>query len=114
MKLNMYRILRSCVNIRDLGELIHVKKFRTYLVGLSFYKKCSLSAEVNEAVVSCQGRTTTAASIVCSAEQEIVTAHLAEELEPGHATVTYQFTGILNDKMHGFYRSKYTVNGEDR
>jgi len=24
------------------------------------------------------------------------------------------FTGILNDKLRGFYRSKYTTDGEDR
>jgi hypothetical protein len=33
---------------------------------------------------------------------------------PGSATVVFTFTGVLNDKLCGFYRSKYTVNGEDR
>jgi puromycin-sensitive aminopeptidase len=46
--------------------------------------------------------------------QETLTAVLGEELMPGSATVLFTFTGILNDKLCGFYRSKYTVNGEDR
>jgi puromycin-sensitive aminopeptidase len=47
-------------------------------------------------------------------DQETLTAVLGEELMPGSATVLYTFTGVLNDKLCGFYRSKYTVNGEDR
>jgi len=35
-------------------------------------------------------------------------------LAPGQAEVTYTFTGLLNDQMRGFYRSKYTVEGEER
>jgi hypothetical protein len=47
--------------------------------------------------------------------QETLTAVLGEELMTGTAaTVLYTFTGVLNDKLCGFYRSKYTVNGEDR
>ena len=72
-------------------------------------------AEVLAATVSSSSRESeAAASIVPSAEQETLTLTLAEELQPGPATVTYSFTGVLNDKMTGFYRSKYTVNGEDR
>ena len=32
-------------------------------------------------------------------------------LQPGKATLAMSFTGELNDKMKGFYRSKY--KGED-
>ena len=32
----------------------------------------------------------------------------------GSAVVKYSFTGTLNDKMRGFYRSKYTIEGQDR
>ncbi|KYQ90079.1 puromycin-sensitive aminopeptidase-like protein [Tieghemostelium lacteum] len=31
-----------------------------------------------------------------------------------NTTLTLEFQGILNDQMRGFYRSKYTLNGEDR
>jgi hypothetical protein len=35
--------------------------------------------------------------------------------QPGHGRLSLTFTGILNDKMKGFYRSKYTSpDGEER
>lgn len=34
--------------------------------------------------------------------------------QPGHGSIKLTFTGILNDKLRGFYRSKYTTDGEDR
>jgi len=37
-----------------------------------------------------------------------------QALQAGPATVTYTFTGVLNDQMRGFYRSKYTLDGEER
>lgn len=33
--------------------------------------------------------------------------------QPGSGTLSLKFTGELNDKMKGFYRSKYTLDGED-
>ena len=47
-------------------------------------------------------------------DQETCCLKLADPLAPGPATITYNFTGILNDKMRGFYRTKYQVEGEDR
>ena len=47
-------------------------------------------------------------------EQETCSLKVAAPLAPGPATITYNFTGILNDKMRGFYRTKYQVAGEDR
>lgn len=32
----------------------------------------------------------------------------ATELQPGSATLTVEFAGVLNDKLRGFYRSTYT------
>src|SRR5207302_3156480 len=34
--------------------------------------------------------------------------HFADALEPGAWTLRIKFCGILNDKLHGFYRSQYT------
>ena len=42
------------------------------------------------------------------AASERVTIAFAEQLEPGRATIALDFTGILNDKLHGFYRSVFT------
>ena len=50
-------------------------------------------------------------SIVAKAELEPAKerAHLrfAEKLAPGEWTIKISFRGILNDKLHGFYRSQY-------
>lgn len=49
-------------------------------------------------------------------EKEIVTLMFAKELSVGQqAELSMEFTGELNDKMKGFYRSKYfTSTGEER
>lgn len=36
-----------------------------------------------------------------------VTLRLPEEVSKGDIMLSLKFTGILNDKMHGFYRSSY-------
>ena len=46
--------------------------------------------------------------------KNIITFFLGKKLNLGNAVVKYSFTGCLNDKMKGFYRSKYTVDGEER
>ncbi|KAH8303799.1 hypothetical protein KR018_006010 [Drosophila ironensis] len=54
--------------------------------------------------------------IVYSVENETATLEFAKEIPPETAGVLYMtFTGELNDKMKGFYRSKYfTSCGEER
>lgn len=51
----------------------------------------------------------------CS-EQETVTLQFAKSLSAGaQGVLNVSFTGNLNDKMKGFYRSKYfTPSGEER
>lgn len=34
--------------------------------------------------------------------------------QPGSGVLSIKFTGELNDKMKGFYRSKYTIGEEER
>ena len=47
--------------------------------------------------------------------QETVTIGFDSEIPTGIARLNIQFTGELNDKLRGFYRSKYTdVNGRER
>ena len=41
-------------------------------------------------------------------EEETVTLGFDEELPPGQARLHLKFTGELNDKLRGFYRSRYT------
>ena len=47
-------------------------------------------------------------------EKETVTLEFGRKLKKGPAELDLVFTGELNDKMHGFYRTAYTVKGEKR
>jgi puromycin-sensitive aminopeptidase len=48
-------------------------------------------------------------------DEETVTFAFPEKLQVGQGTLSISFTGELNDKMKGFYRSKYTSpDGEER
>lgn len=47
-------------------------------------------------------------------KDETCRLQLNDKLEVGEASIKLVFNGILNDKLAGFYRSKYQVNGEDR
>lgn len=50
-----------------------------------------------------------------SADQETATFKFDADLPAGDAVLSVEFSGELNDKMKGFYRSKYaTVSGEER
>ena len=43
-----------------------------------------------------------------------VTVKLPVEVPMGMATLSVKFTAVLNDKLHGFYRSSYkNVDGVD-
>lgn len=46
-------------------------------------------------------------SVTLSAEDETVTLGFDTELKIGEAFLKFIFVGELNDKMKGFYRSKY-------
>ena len=41
-------------------------------------------------------------------EAETATLHFPQELPECEGQINLQFTGILDDKLKGFYRSKYT------
>lgn len=47
-------------------------------------------------------------------EEETVAFVFDAPLDPGPARLRIEFTGQLNDKMHGFYRGVYHVDGEKR
>ncbi len=47
-------------------------------------------------------------------EAETVCLEFGSELAVGELTISFSYTGCLNDQMRGFYRSKYTVDGEER
>lgn len=47
-------------------------------------------------------------------EKELLVIKFASPLPAGSGVLSLLFKGELNDKMKGFYRSRYTVNGETR
>src|SRR5579884_3363993 len=53
-----------------------------------------------------QGDKTQTAQASFAAEKEQVTLNVAEELQPGTASIHIRFTGILNDKLRGFYLAR--------
>ena len=65
--------------------------------------------EIQEArLTQADGSTVTPCCIDFDKEEETVTLGFEEELSAGEARLHIKFTGELNDKLRGFYRSKYT------
>ncbi len=63
-------------------------------------------AELNDSDPE-QGYALAPTAIALDADEEQVILTFAEPLPPGRATLHLTFTGILNDKLHGFYRSTF-------
>ncbi|OWY62778.1 hypothetical protein B7486_56615, partial [cyanobacterium TDX16] len=53
-------------------------------------------------------KTPVAATVTYDEEAERATLHFEETLPTGAAELSIAFRGILNDKLHGFYRSTFT------
>ncbi len=70
--------------------------------------------EIHSAVLEWDGVSRAPASIETNEEEETVAFVFGETLEPGPARLAVEFTGQLNDKMHGFYRGVYHQDGEKR
>src|SRR5579863_1970786 len=75
-------------------------------------QKATNSITLNSAEIQFQKTTVTQgtysqeARVSLNPEKEQATLMLATELTPGPATLHIQFTGILNDKLRGFYLAK--------
>ena len=65
----------------------------------------SAEIQIQKATVS-QGGNSQEARVNLDPEKEQVTLALATPLGAGPASIHIQFTGILNDKLHGFYLAK--------
>jgi len=68
----------------------------------------ALELVVEPAVVEVAGQRFTSAAPTYSSEFQTATFTFDEALPLGPAVVDIAFTGILNDQLHGFYRSTYT------
>jgi puromycin-sensitive aminopeptidase len=67
----------------------------------------ALELEIESAVADCAGKSLTA-QIDPETARERVRLRFGETLDTGAWTLRIKFRGILNDKLHGFYRSQYT------
>ncbi len=54
-------------------------------------------------------------TVTYEADEETATITFPAEIAPGPATLSLEFNGTLNDRLRGFYRSRYTgADGADR
>ncbi|XP_053689558.1 puromycin-sensitive aminopeptidase [Sabethes cyaneus] len=77
----------------------------------------SLELQILKAIVRCGTDETilTSSETRFCADQETACLVFPSTVPAGPATLEVEFTGVLNDKMNGFYRSKYfTPSGEER
>jgi puromycin-sensitive aminopeptidase len=66
--------------------------------------------EIGRAVIDQDGRSVDA-EVDLDAERERLSLHPDAPLVPGSATITIEFTGVLNDQLRGFYRSTFVDEG---
>lgn len=64
--------------------------------------------EIQKVVLAAGGADLVPSDIKLSAEDETITLTFSSPLPLGSAALNMNFTGILNDKLRGFYRSAYT------
>ena len=63
--------------------------------------------EINDVTLRSAGTTIAAHSIALNEDSETVTLDFGMTLSQGPAQLEMRFTGLLNDRLVGFYRSKY-------
>ena len=65
--------------------------------------------QVSEATLTpASGAAKTASGIAMDADEETLTLTFPDAISPGKGTLNIVFTGELNDRLTGFYRSQYT------
>ena len=75
----------------------------------------SIDLEISNTTLHANGITLTSKSVTIDKDAETATLDFGETIQPGDARLEMVFTGELNDKLMGFYRSEYTSqDGETR
>ena len=72
----------------------------------------SAEIKISKAYVKIGNQETNFQRISYSKKEETTTIHFSKKLPKGKVSLTLEFNGILNDKMRGFYRSRYVLNGK--
>ena len=74
----------------------------------------AIEIEIGSAIVTVDDTPYTA-SVSYDEEMQRVTLDFGETLAPGTGSLEISFSGVLNDQLHGFYRSTFTdVDGADQ
>ena len=63
---------------------------------------------IASASIQQSGSSTAASSITYDEERQTASLGFSQNIAAGAATLDIVFTGVLNDRLHGFYRSEYT------
>jgi len=70
---------------------------------------------IQEVSIKAKDGKTLRGEVTLDPENEQAAFHFTETLEPGPWELQLRFSGILNDKLHGFYRSSYKdANGQEK
>ena len=71
--------------------------------------------EISRVALLRNGASTTAHSVSLDTDSETATLDFGKTISPGAAQLEMEFTGVLNDRLVGFYRSEYQdAEGETR
>ena len=68
----------------------------------------AIDLEIASATVQQSGSSAAASSITYDEERQTASLGFSQNIGAGGATLDIVFTGVLNDRLHGFYRSEYT------
>ena len=68
----------------------------------------AIDLQISAVTLHASGTTLTSRSVTIDKEAETATLDFGETIQPGDALLEMVFTGELNDKLMGFYRSEYT------
>ncbi len=75
----------------------------------------AIDLKISSATVHAGGSASAASGITYDEDRQMVTFSFDQPLPVGEARLDVEFTGELNDRLHGFYRSEYTTpEGEQR
>jgi puromycin-sensitive aminopeptidase len=75
----------------------------------------AIDLKISSVTLHAMGTTLTNPSVSMDKDSETATLDFGETIQPGDARLEMAFTGELNDKLMGFYRSEYTSqDGETR
>jgi puromycin-sensitive aminopeptidase len=78
---------------------------------------CLNAAElaIQDVSIKAKSGKTIRGDVTLDPENEQAVLHFTETVEPGPWALQIKFSGILNDKLHGFYRSTHkNANGEEK